>query len=170
MTDPTAFTPPNELFRLPCSIGMRSDLLYLTEWADALEWEQIQALAEYVEVYQAEAGVKVFEQGGEGHYLCLLVKGSVAVSMTDSSGKEKTLATIDAGKPFGEMSLIDGEPRSATAAAVTDCTVMVLTQEGLKALSEAHPKIGSILLTRLAESMSHRLRQTSGLLVEYLED
>ena len=89
--------------------------------------------------------------------------------MADSAGTEKSLALIEEGKPFGEITLIDGEPRSATAVAKVDSKVLTLTQDEFRALSEKHPRLGAILLTKLAELMSHRLRQTSGMLVEYLE-
>ena len=89
--------------------------------------------------------------------------------MADSTGVEKTLAVIETGKPFGEMPLIDGEPRSATARATVDSKILTLTQDDFRTLSNEHPRLGAILLTKLAELMSYRLRQTSGLLVEYLE-
>jgi CRP-like cAMP-binding protein len=145
------------------------DLIYRTEWSEDLDWDQVAVLAEYVDAYQAPEGSVIFQQGGEGSYLCLLVAGEVAVKMSDSLGVEKTLAVIESGKPFGEMSLIDGEPRSATAVARVDSKVLTLTQDDFRKLSERNPRIGAILLTKLAELMSHRLRQTSGMLVEYLE-
>ncbi len=169
MSDPTVTSPAVALPRLPCSVSQRMDLLYKTEWSEDLDWEHVSALAEYVDAYHAPKGAAVFEQGGEGHYLCLLVGGEVEVMITDSTGVQKTLALIETGKPFGEMSLIDGEPRSATAVAKVDSKVLTLTQDEFRTLSEKHPRLGAILLTKLAELMSHRLRQTSGMLVEYLE-
>jgi CRP-like cAMP-binding protein len=145
------------------------DLIYRTEWSEDMDWEHVAALAEYVDAYHAPQGAKIFEQGGEGRYLCLLVGGEVEVSMADSTGADKTIAVIESGKPFGEMSLIDGKQRSATAVARVDSQVLTLTQDEFRALSEKHPRLGAILLTKLAESMSQRLRKTSGLLVEYLE-
>jgi len=169
MTDPTGGTPPVSLPRLPCSISQRMDLIYKTEWSEDLDWDQVSVLAQHVDAYFAPAGAKIFEQDGQGHCLCILVEGEVDVSMTDSSGTKKNLSAIETGKPFGEMSLIDGEPRSATAVAKVDSKVLTLTQDEFRALSEEDPKLGSILLFKLAELMSHRLRQTSGMLVEYLE-
>jgi CRP-like cAMP-binding protein len=145
------------------------DLIYKTEWSEDMDWEHVAALAEYVDAYQAPQGAKIFEQGGLGKYLCLLVEGEVDVMMADSTGADKTLAAIETGKPFGEVSLIDGEPRSATAVARVDSKVLTLTQDEFRALSEKYPRLGAILLNKLAELMSHRLRQTSGMLVEYLE-
>jgi CRP-like cAMP-binding protein len=60
---------------------------------------------------------------------------------------------IGPGKTFGEMSLIDGEPRSASAIALDDSKVLVLTE---------------MVLLKLAQLMSQRLRQTSDLLVDFL--
>ena len=170
MTDPAADTPLVQLPRLPCSISQRCDLLYKTEWSDSLEYEQVSILAEYVNAYHAPAGARVFEQGEQGKYLCLLVEGQIDVMMADSVGVQKTLATIEAGKPFGGMSLIDGEPRSATAIAKVDSKVLTVTQDEFRTLAEEHPRLGGLLLTKLAVLMSHRLRKTSGMLVEYLED
>lgn len=169
MTDPTAATPTVALPRLPCSLSQRMDLLYRTEWSEDLTWDMVSALAQYVDAYQVPQGSVVFEQGGRGQYLCLLVEGQVDVIVADSSGQEKHLATIETGKPFGEMSLIDGEPRSATAVANVDSKILILTQDDFRTLADEHPRLGEILLRRLAELMSHRLRQTSGLLAEYLE-
>jgi CRP-like cAMP-binding protein len=145
------------------------DLIYKTEWSEDMDWEHVAALAEYVDAYGAPKGAKIFEQGGQGQYLCLLVGGEVELLMADSSGTEKTLAVVETGKPFGEISLVDGKPRSATAVARVDSKILTLTQDEFRALSETHPRLGAILLTKLAELMSHRLRQTSGMLVEYLE-
>jgi len=169
MSDPTGATPTVSLPRLPCSVSQRMDLIYKTEWSEDMDWDDVAALAEYVDAYGAPQGVKIFEQGGQGQYLCLLVGGEVELMMADSTGAQKSLAIIETGKPFGEISLIDGEPRSATAVAKVDSKVLTLTQDEFRALSEKHPRLGAILLTKLAELMSHRLRQTSGMLVEYLE-
>lgn len=169
MTDPAGVAPPVALSRLPCSVSQRMDLIYRTEWSEDLEWDQVAVLAEYVDAYSAPAGSRIFEQGGQGYYLCLLVEGEVEVAMADSTGLEKKLAVIETGKTFGEMSLIDGEPRSATATAKIDSKVLILTQDDFRSMSEIDPRLGGILLTKLAELMSHRLRQTSGQLIEYLE-
>ena len=170
MSDPTGTSAENALQRLPCSVSQRMDYFYKTEWSEDLDWDQVAVLAEYVVAYGAPKGSMIFQQGGAGRYMCMLVGGEVDITMTDSSGAQKTLATIKTGKPFGEMSLVDGEPRSATAVAKVDSKVLILTQDDFRTLSGDNPELGSLLLTKLAESMSHRLRQTSGLLVEYLED
>ena len=101
--------------------------------------------------------------------MCLLVEGSVAIVKRDSSGQEKTLATVGPGKTFGEMSLIDGERRSATAIALEDSRVVVLTEENFNRLSYRHPRLGVALLLKMARLMSQRLRNTSVMLVDFLD-
>jgi CRP-like cAMP-binding protein len=75
---------------------------------------------------------------------------------------------IGPGKTFGEMSLIDGEPRSASAIALDDSKVLVLTEENFHRLVYQYPHLGAMVLLKLAQLMSQRLRQTSDLLVDFL--
>lgn len=170
MSDPVAATPVVSLPRFAASVGQRSALIYKTDWSQVLSWGDTLRFAEYVDAFEAKAGVEIFQQEQLGHYLCLLVEGRVEIAKYDSSGGRKTLATIGPGKTFGEMSLIDGEPRSASAIAMDDSKVLVLTEENFNRLIEHHPRLGSIVLAKLGMLMSQRLRRTSELLVDFLDD
>jgi CRP-like cAMP-binding protein len=165
---PTALVVP--LPRFASSIGQRSDLIYKTEWSQVLSWGDTLRFAEYVDAFEAKEGVEIFRQGQLGHYLCLLVGGRVGIIKEDSSGERKTLATIGPGKTFGEMSLVDGEPRSAYAIALDDSKVLVLTEENFKRLVDQHPRLGATVLMKLCNLMSQRLRRTSIMLVDFLGD
>lgn len=170
MTEPRIPTGTAALTRVPASIELRTDLVGLTEWSEELSWPEMVALAEYLDAFRVAKGGVIFEQNTEGQFLCLLVEGRVDIVRRDSTGTPKTLATVHAGKTFGEMSLIDGAPRSASAVAAEDTKLLVLTGENLRHLAQRHPYLGVALLMKLAKLMSHRLRQTSGMLVEFLED
>ena len=65
------------------------------------------------------------------------------------------------------MSLIDGEPRSATAVAESNCVLLVLTRERLDQLATKAPGLAYKVLLLLARLISQRLRQTSGKFVEF---
>ena len=169
MSDPVASKKSVALPRFPSTIAQRSQLIAQTEWSTELTWPQVQTFARYVDAFRARNGEEVFHQGDRGHYLCLLVEGSVAIVKRDSSGQEKTLATVGPGKTFGEMSLIDGERRSATAIALEDSRVVVLTEENFNRLSYRHPRLGVALLLKMARLMSQRLRNTSVMLVDFLD-
>jgi CRP-like cAMP-binding protein len=154
--------------RFASSIGQRSDLIYKTEWSQVLTWGDTLRFAEYVDAFEARAGMEIFRQDQLGHYLCLLVEGRVGIVKEDSSGQRKTLATIGPGKTFGEMSLVDGEPRSAFAIALDDSKVLALTEENFRRLIDQHPRLGAVVLMKLGKLMSQRLRRTSVLLVDFL--
>ena len=66
------------------------------------------------------------------------------------------------------MSLIDGEPRSASAVAATDASLLVMTAANFAALNETLPGIGLILALKIAKQMSQYLRLTSGRLIDHL--
>lgn len=169
MSDPVAATQVVSLPRFATSIGQRSSLVYRTEWSQVLSWGETLRFAEYVDAFEAKAGVEIFPQGQLGHYLCLLVEGRVEIAKRGSSAERKTLATIGPGKTFGEMSLIDGEPRSASAIALDDSRVLVLTEENFSRLIEHDPRLGCIVLAKLGKLMSQRLRRTSEMLVDFLD-
>jgi CRP-like cAMP-binding protein len=169
MSDPVAASKLVTLPRFPCTVAQRSQLIGQTEWSDQLSWVQTGTFARYVDAFEARKGVEIFRQGDRGHYLCLLVEGRVEIVKEDSAGGKKTLATIGPGKTFGEMSLIDGEPRSATALALDDSKVVILTEENFHRLTYRHPRLGVALLLKLATLMSQRLRRTSIMLVDFLE-
>jgi CRP-like cAMP-binding protein len=66
------------------------------------------------------------------------------------------------------MSIIDGLPRSASAVAVEETVVLVLTKENFELLINDNPKLGVALFQRLAQMISHRLRVSDWMLVEYI--
>ena len=67
------------------------------------------------------------------------------------------------------MSLIDGWPRSASAVAVEDSTMLVLTKDNFEHLLSDQPQLGSQILMKLAGLLSQRLRMTNWVLVECLD-
>lgn len=96
-----------------------------------------------------------FEDGKE----CFVIhEGDVAI-MKISEGIEKTLTVLHPGDIFGEMGVLEGKPRTATAIAVTPVTVLALDINGLQALVQSQPdfafKLGKILGSRIVESYRH---------------
>ena len=79
------------------------------------------------------------------------------------------IASLAKGAVFGEMSLIDGSPRSASIIANEDAILLVLTKDKFFYLMDHAPRLGLKLVLKIAKSLSLRLRQTSGVLIDYLE-
>lgn len=148
----------------------RAELLDDTSWSRDFEFQEIEILARHMDLQTVPAGEEIFHEGSAGEYMALVVRGRVRILKEDSLGRRRRITTIVAGKTLGEMSLIDNEPRSATAFADADTLLLVLTRPQFQRLVETYPGLGVKFLTNLARMMSQRLRRTSGILVEFLED
>ena len=95
----------------------------------------------------------------------IIESGRVQVSKTLSNGEEQVIGILEQNEIFGEMSLIDSLPRSATVLALEDCTISVMTQETFNNLAQHNPEALMPILKVLAK----RLRATLTL-VEGLQD
>jgi CRP-like cAMP-binding protein len=135
-----------------------------------LEWAQIEALAGYVQIYRAAPGAVLFREGDKGDFMCVVLEGKLEVHKEDNRRVDKTVTTIFPGRSLGEMTIVDGEPRSATAVAVAQSTLAVLTQENFMLIMRDKPALSAKLLLKIAQLISQRLRLTSGILVDYLEN
>ncbi|KJR41333.1 cyclic nucleotide-binding protein [Candidatus Magnetoovum chiemensis] len=144
------------------------ELLERSVIAMELDWPSVKILAKYLEAYTIQKDCSVFKEEDTEPYLCLVAKGRVNILKKDSSQKQKILTTVGPGRTFGEMSLIDGEPRSASAIAAQDSTLFVLTQAKFNLLKDETPRLAVEVIIHIAKFMSQKLRKTSGLLVEYM--
>jgi CRP-like cAMP-binding protein len=140
-------------------------LIESTNWADNLSGKEIETLAGYFHVCHAEADTVIVREGGREAYLCLLVEGQVKVV---KEGKE--LGSARPGRIVGEMSLVDGEPRSASVITVEPTLMLVLTGEQFSLLAADVPRLAITILLKTTPLLSQRLRHTSGTLLEYLGD
>ncbi len=82
--------------------------------------------------------------------------------------KKHTIAKLSVGRSVGEMSLIDGAPRSATVKASPDLDLIVLKREDFKKLNEEHPAIANKVLMGMATLLSQSLRDTNNRFTEKL--
>ncbi len=133
-----------------------------------LDWNDIEAMANYVQCYEVSAGTIIFKEGDPGSYMCLLVKGEVEVFKYDEQGKPHRIVQISRGRTVGEMSIIDGEPRSATCIASQASVILLLTKDSYARMIHDKPVLAVHILSRIAKLVSQRLRGASGQLVEYL--
>ncbi|MGQ0430643.1 MAG: Crp/Fnr family transcriptional regulator [Gammaproteobacteria bacterium] len=106
------------------------------------------------------AGEVVFSQGEAGDALYAVVAGQVRISTGAADGREIFLNIMEPGDTFGEIALLDGGTRTATATAMTASDLVSIRREPLFALLEREPQV-AVELLRLCGA---RLRWTSGLL------
>jgi len=119
-------------------------------------------LSAHARIADYAAGRRIFEKGDPGHGLLAVLAGLVKISVHSTEGREIVLNLIGPNEVFGEIALLDGEPRTADATAMTRCYLLVLDRRDFLPLLEQEPSTA----IRLLEVVSRRLRRTS----EQVED
>ena len=142
-----------------------AQILEKTKWASEFSWSHIKKICLYIDPVMAKPGAIVFKEGERDKSLGIIVKGAIDII------KENTkVTTLTSSQTFGEMSLIDGEPRSASGVAVKETIIFFMREEHLIRLTEDDPQLGVQLLWKISKLISQRLRHTTGLLVDYMGD
>ncbi len=116
-----------------------------------------------VEVRLGRAEV-LFAEGDPGDRLYVIVEGKIKLGRTSVDGRENLLAILGPGQMFGELSLFDPGPRTATATAVTDTRLARLKKSSLRPWLNNRPEIAEQLLRVLAR----RLRRTNDALADLI--
>ena len=153
--------------------SFRSELCEMIENApmfSSLSRHEVEILSDYMRGYRAKVGATIFEEGSKGLFMCVLVEGRVEIFRDTPDEGKKKVTKVRPGKSMGEMSLLDGLPHSATSIASENCILLLLTKMNFEKLAEEHPILYSKLLSQIARLMSLRLRQTTGILLDYLDN
>lgn len=122
--------------------------------------EQLEAINDLLTPAQYQAGEVIFREGECGTTLFLLTEGCVEVIKNIDTPKAVTLATMNAMDYFGEMAIIDGEPRSATVRAKENCLVQIMDGEKFKGLMHDIPAICMVVM-RVLNARIRRLEHQS---------
>ena len=118
------------------------------------------ALRELLELRQTRAGTRLFRHGSAGDAMYLIEDGRVRIHLRDEGGDDVTLAELAGGDFFGEMSILDGKPRSADATVSEDARLAILTRDDFLRFVHANPDVALRMLSAVAD----RLRRTDDLL------
>jgi len=104
-------------------------------------------------------GSVLFLQGDPGNALYVIESGHVKMVVTSPDGKELIIAMRGPGEFFGDMALLDGEPRSADAVAADDCQVLILQRDDFARFIETHPQTAMRLVAELSRRIRRMMRQ-----------
>jgi CRP-like cAMP-binding protein len=156
------------LHHMLSSVQERIAMIEKSQWGEGLSHDSMERFAQYLYLAKAQPNESIFNEGAIEPYMCFVADGLVKVTKGDSKKNVKTICEIGPGRTVGEMSIIDGLPRSASAVAVEETVVLVLTKENFELLINDNPKLGVALFQRLAQMISHRLRVSDWMLVEYI--
>ena len=127
---------------------------------ELMDEKEKNAVCELLESHHYDKGDTIFNFGDAGDSVYIIHTGRVQVFIENYEGEKIILKDNDAGDIFGDISLLDGGPRTATAVATEDTELLSLDRESLHELLRKHPHAGVDLLT----VMGRRLRATNELL------
>ncbi len=120
-----------------------------------LRRDQLAAVGRHAVVRNVPRNTVLIRQGDAPEALYMIISGRARVSITGEDGKELVLDSLGPGEYFGELALIDGEPRSATVTTASDATVGVISRGEFEACLADTPEIAIGLL----RGLSHRVRE-----------
>src|SRR5262249_9611082 len=133
------------------------DLLHNAPAFSGLDHDQLGLLAKSVGSQSFERGEVLFHQGSIGSVLYVVVTGQVRIYTISEGGQELTLKIYKEGEFLGELALLDGLPRSASAQAMRPTTTLTLHHSAFLHTIAACPPIAAAML----EAVAARLRQTN---------
>jgi CRP/FNR family transcriptional regulator len=103
------------------------------------------------------AGTRVFHEGDRSDACYIVREGSFRVTREHSDGRAITLATLGPGEVFGELAMLDGDTRSASAEALSDGELLALPANDVRGLLARHPEIS----VKLVAALVRRLREAN---------
>ncbi len=134
-----------------------SDVLHRTPIFRQMEESELTELAAAMRRVTFAPGERLLRQGDSGDSMFFVVAGRIGITIQASDGAEKELASFEAGDFFGEISLLTGEPRGATATALSRVTCYRLDKTGLQRTIQHQPDLAEDMSVILA----HRLIELS---------
>ena len=127
-----------------------------------LSEDAVEPVVSRLETITLPRGRVVFNEGEPGDSLYIVLSGKIKLSRRAPDGRENVLAVMGPSDQFGELSVFDPGPRTATATAVTDVKLARMPQSTLRLWIEAHPEIGEQLLRVLARELTPTAGSVSG--------
>jgi len=116
----------------------------------ALDDDDRRALAASMDILPVERGHRLFSQGDAGDSLFVVQNGCVELFVQDHAGQEIVLNHVESGEAFGELSLLDGRPRTASARVTEPGELLVLDRAELVALVRRIPDLALDLLAQMS--------------------
>ena len=139
------------------------DFLRNVSLFESLDQQELEALSDltFTRSFGKDGVIILAEE--EGDTLFILKKGQVKVSIVSEDGREVILSLLGPGSVFGELSLLDGKPRSANVVATEDTDLLMLRRSDFIQLIYKTPQIATALLAELASRLRKTDRQIEGL-------
>jgi CRP/FNR family transcriptional regulator, cyclic AMP receptor protein len=138
------------------------DVLRRAPLFGALDDDSAAALEAGVTIVELARADRVFEEGASGNQLYVVLDGKIKLTRAAADGRENLLSVLGPGEMFGELSLFDPRPRTASAVAVTDSRLGALAHDDLRSWLTGRPDVALHLLQALAQ----RLRRANDVMAD----
>ncbi len=112
----------------------------------------------------------IVEEGLSGDYMYVIREGRVKVTKLSEDGREKIMGFLEAGAFFGEMSLLDRAPRSASVKALDDVRVLALSRKDLIQVLRKNPEVALAIIEELSRRLREADEQASALSFQRVKD
>ncbi len=129
-----------------------------------LDDEALERLLEVIDLYRVPEGHTLFAEGADGDALYVLLTGRISIRRALARGGFHELAELGEDAVFGEMAILDGAPRMASAFAVQECIVAGLSRATFERLASAQDPLVQVLLRAMAGVLCSRLREVTHVL------
>ena len=149
------------VFRLKRKPTSVEEMLLKIPVFENLKPRELRQVSGIVHRRQYVAGEYVFFQNDPGLGMYVIEQGEVSVGLVGTDGSKKELALLKDGDFFGELSLLDESPRSASVIAVTDANLIGFFRPDLFEIMEKAPSTGLKIVLKVAEMIGERLRNTN---------
>jgi CRP/FNR family transcriptional regulator, cyclic AMP receptor protein len=138
------------------------DVLRRAPLFDALDDDSAAALQTGVTIVDLARAERLFDEGASGNQLYVILDGKIKLTRAAADGRENLLSVLGPGEMFGELSLFDPRPRTASATAVTDSRLAALAHDDLRSWLTGRPDVALHLLQALAQ----RLRRANDVMAD----
>jgi len=132
------------------------------ELVRSLPPEEMEDVLVCVQPMSLPAGSVIIKQGDPGDALYFIDTGRVDISVGNTGGRRKGVAILADGESFGEMALLTGAPRTATATAITDVSLLKIDREHFEELIDRSPTIRMAIEKLNAQRLTENVRSFSG--------
>lgn len=131
--------------------------------------EELDTVKSHMESCEYAQATEIFQRDDPGGTMFIVVDGLIEINARIGLELDKALANVPAGAVFGELSLFTLEPRSASAVALEDTTLLAINTPSFEQLLRDYPAAGSKILRYLTQIISDRLRNTTDMYRQALE-
>ena len=136
----------------------------------ALSDDVLDYLSTLLSVETPPAGATLFREGDDANAMFVVISGEVEVLKKSKRAVEARVAVLGPGDWFGEMSIVDIQPRSATVRALAPSRLLRVTSADLDALYRHDLRSYAIIILNLARELSRRLRVADGILADLISN